>query len=135
MHIIAISQQLALLQRSIVGRLAIAAASRQHREKNIHPENILLTGDGFVKVTDFDCTCTENTNAFVRLQTPGLEYMPPEVAKYHFPAVHDGPKEERTDNPYTSAADVWAIGVMVYELLNHSLPFIAVCPSSPATCI
>ena len=50
--------------------------------RNICPENVLLTADGFVRVTDLDSMTWKGGMGYptaARLQEPSLEYMAPEV--------------------------------------------------------
>lgn len=50
--------------------------------RNINPDNILLTADGFIKVCDFDSCVWKRwgKETVGNLQTPSLEYMSPEVS-------------------------------------------------------
>ncbi len=81
--------------------------------RDIKPENLLFTGDGQLKVTDFgiakvvgggDVLATSNGDI---LGTPA--YMAPEQAE--------------GGDDLGPPADVYATGVMLYEMLSGSLPF------------
>jgi eukaryotic-like serine/threonine-protein kinase len=94
----------------------LAAAHRAgvvHRD--LKPANVMLTRDGQVKVLDFgiarflpdrDETSTRITGAGTLLGT--VAYMAPEQARGDGVAV---------------GADVWALGVIAYEMLAGRLPF------------
>jgi WD40 repeat protein/tetratricopeptide (TPR) repeat protein len=87
-----------------------------HREQVVHrdlkPGNVLLGGDGTPKVTDFGLAKKLDeqgqTRTGVVMGTPS--YMAPEQAA----------GENRAVGP---AADVWALGTILYELLTGRPPF------------
>ena len=97
--------------RQIAKALAAAhAAGIVHRD--VKPENVMVRDDGFVKVLDFglarllpravadsDATVTGGTDAGMVLGT--LRYMAPEQARAQ---------------PVDGAADVFALGLVLYEL-------------------
>lgn len=89
-----------------------AAHQRGILHRDIKPENLLFSANGQLKVTDFGIAKvvggndTMTTRAGEVLGTP--QYMAPEQAQ----AGELGP-----------ATDVYATGVMLYELLSGQLPF------------
>lgn len=92
------------------GLTAIHATGIVHRD--IKPQNVLIGDDGSVKVTDFGVVHVELDSG---LTTAGMTvgtatYMAPEQAQ---------------GSPVTPAADVYAVGVMLYEMVSGRVPFSA----------
>jgi beta-lactam-binding protein with PASTA domain/predicted Ser/Thr protein kinase len=93
----------------------LAALDHAHRHGIVHrdvkPENVLVTGDGTVKVADFGLA-----RAFAESrvsQAPGtvtgtVQYLAPEQ-------IQGEPADPRTD--------VYALGIVGYELLTGKVPF------------
>lgn len=89
--------------------------------RDIKPGNLLVRPDGTVKVTDFGIArAAEATSS--RTQTGTVlgtaYYMSPEAAR---------------GEPATAASDVYALGVVGYECLAGTRPFIATNPVAVAT--
>ncbi len=94
---------------SVAQGLARAHASGiVHRD--IKPGNVMITNDGFVKIVDFGLAKligrSRITGSGATLGT--IAYMSPEQAR-----------SEDSD----ARADIWALGVVLYEMLTGRLPF------------
>jgi len=78
--------------------------------RDIKPENILVDSKGRLKLTDFGWSNYYSVdNALPRFTTCGtLEYLPPEMV------------EERG---HDTAADIWCLGILLFEMLTGSTPF------------
>lgn len=98
------------------GLQAIHAAGIVHRD--IKPQNVLIGRDGIARVTDFGVAHVhEDTGLTTAGTTVGTAaYMAPEQAQA---------------GRVTEATDIYAVGVMLYEMLTGYLPFNA--PTAMAT--
>ncbi|WP_108836024.1 serine/threonine-protein kinase [Tateyamaria sp. Alg231-49] len=95
-----------ILKQMLAGLTAIHAAGIVHRD--MKPANVMLAEDDTVKLTDFgiaQLTSMEATNAGM-IGTPS--YMSPEQMMGH---------------PVDARADIYATGVMLYELLTGRKPY------------
>ncbi|HEX2739794.1 MAG TPA: Stk1 family PASTA domain-containing Ser/Thr kinase [Rubrobacter sp.] len=92
-----------------------AAHDRDVIHRDIKPHNILITGSGDVKVTDFGIARAASSSTMTRtghiLGT--AHYISPEQAM----GEHVGP-----------ASDLYSLGVVLYEMLTGELPFDADTP-------
>ena len=76
--------------------------------RDIKPANVMLTGDGMVKVTDFGTCYLTDADETQVFDVGTLPFMPPEHFKQRQPTVQ---------------SDIYAVGVMAYQLLTGALPF------------
>jgi len=80
--------------------------SRSVTFRDLKPENVLLTSKGYPKLIDFGCARKCDGRAFTLIGTP--HYMAPEVI---------------LGKGYRLSADVWSLGVCLYEFVCGPLPF------------
>ena len=95
-------------------QMCSALAHCHHNVRLLHrdlkPANIFISADGSLKIGDFGISrFLSNSGALAQTQCGTPLYMSPEMAR-----------GER----YTSAADVWAVGCIVYEMMALSSPWL-----------
>jgi serine/threonine-protein kinase len=108
-------------------RQTLAALAEAHSQNIVHrdlkPENIILepvrSGGDFVKVVDFGLAKMRAETQQPGITSPGIvcgtpEYMSPEQAR---------------GDPLDARSDLYAVGVILYQLLTGRLPFEAESPT------
>lgn len=76
--------------------------------RDIKPANVMLTADNVIKVMDFGTAYFIQSDETQVFDVGTLPYMPPE----HF-----------KKRPPTVQSDIYAVGVMTYQMLTGALPF------------
>ena len=79
--------------------------------RDLKPENVLFYKPGNnsrVIVTDFGLAKQFTSGSVLHTYCGTVQYLSPEITR---------------NNPYTNKCDVWAVGVMVYEMLCGQWPF------------
>jgi len=74
--------------------------------RDINPENLLIDEEGYVKLVDFSKAKVVPSRTFSIVGSP--HYMAPEVI---------------TGKGYGAAADLWSLGIMIYEFFCGGVPF------------
>jgi hypothetical protein len=94
--------------------LGLGAAHRRdivHRD--VKPQNVLVGRDGSIKLTFFGIASFSNEINAERLTTPGMTLG---TVQYYAP-------EQAQGEMVTPAADVYALGIVMYEMLTGRTPF------------
>ncbi|GIL62158.1 hypothetical protein Vafri_16424 [Volvox africanus] len=90
--------------------------------RDIKPENLLFTSDWGFRLADFGVSINMmEERAVTRAGT--ADYMAPEVERCPLKASPEENKED-ISLAYTTAVDVWSVGVLVYELLVGFPPMV-----------
>ena len=92
------------------------ALNHIHKKKIIHRDlksgNIFLTKSGLVKLGDFGISKGfKNTWEKARTKVGTPYYLSPEIIN---------------SKPYDSKSDIWALGVLIYEMMTFKMPFNAI---------
>jgi eukaryotic-like serine/threonine-protein kinase len=112
-------KSLELQQRLRLFLQVVNAVAYAHGKLIIHrdlkPANILVTGDGYVRLLDFGIAKLLDDDAArdSALTEFGPRALTPDYAS----------PEQINGEPLTVAADVYALGVLLYELLTDRLPY------------
>ncbi len=85
-------------------------AAHQHKiiHRDIKPQNVIISKEGKVKVTDFGIAKAASSNTITSNAMGSVHYISPEQARGGF-------SDEKSD--------IYSLGVTLYEMLNGSVPF------------
>jgi eukaryotic-like serine/threonine-protein kinase len=92
-----------------------AAHDRDVIHRDIKPHNILITGSGDVKVTDFGIARAASSSSMTR-------------TGHILGTAHYISPEQAMGEPVGPASDLYSLGVVLYEMLTGELPFDADTP-------
>ena len=78
--------------------------------RDIKPQNIMIEDDGRIKITDFGIAMALNATQLTQTNSVmgSVHYLPPEQA---------------SGRPATIKSDIYALGIMMYELITGNVPF------------
>ena len=76
--------------------------------RDIKPENLLIDSNFRIKLCDFGWSNVINKKTVRKSVCGTYEYMPPEVVN---------------EKPQTLKADLWSLGILLYEMLHGKAPF------------
>ncbi len=111
---------LGVAERVELFRHVCAAVQYAHQNLIVHrdikPANIMVTRDGTPKLLDFGIAkllSTDGLDQTIPLTRPAERLMTPEYAS----------PEQIRGEPVTTATDVYALGILLYELISGRRPF------------
>ncbi|CAD8110741.1 unnamed protein product [Paramecium primaurelia] len=99
-----------IIKQILLGIKYLHSMGIMHRD--IKPENIYLTSDDKIKIGDFGFSNYKGRRKTF-CGTP--EYMPPEIVQSQ--------ANKNYYNGYDERVDIWAIGILLFELCNDTVPF------------
>ncbi|MBA4327842.1 MAG: serine/threonine protein kinase [Polaromonas sp.] len=114
-HHLDAGQRFSLEQSLAMMRELLSALEYAHRQSIVHrdvkPANLLIEADGRVKLTDFGVARIQDSGEVTRTQgsmVGTLKYMSPEQVQ---------------GQPIDARADLFAVGIVLYQLLTGKRPF------------
>jgi eukaryotic-like serine/threonine-protein kinase len=109
-------ERTAEILRQVAAALAFAHASHNRTvHRDLKPDNVMLVeepdGSKRVKVVDFGIAkVLSSTEGSMVSRVMGTPY-------------YEAPEQSKRESPINGSADIYALGVMLYEMLTGSLPF------------
>ena len=76
--------------------------------RDLKPQNILLSNNYDIKITDFGFATYYNDNTIINTLCGSPMYMAPEII---------------TRNGYNHKSDLWSVGIILYEMIHGYTPF------------
>src|SRR5262249_24198316 len=109
-----------------ISRQIIAALAAAHEKGIVHrdlkPGNIKIKPDGSVKVLDFGLAKLGGTPTVHMDDSPTISTMSTQAGMILGTAAYVSPEQAR-GKPVDKRADIWAFGVVLYEMLTGRQPF------------
>jgi serine/threonine protein kinase len=109
--------------------LSVAEALREAHSlgivhRDLKPENVIASPDGRVRVVDFGLAkmIGQVEAAFADTPMPTASQIATRVGSHVGTPLYMAP-EQWVNDPITTATDVWALGVMLHEMLTGKVPF------------
>lgn len=106
--------------------------------RDLKPENVLIDQHGHCRVSDFDLAIEKDRPGTREPLVGTAEYISPEILKTveaKTPKGEPGPDVETCDSSaVTEAADVWVLGLMLFEMLHGYAPFSRKANETLASC-
>ena len=78
--------------------------------RDLKSANILLSAPDLIKIADLGVSTALETRQLAKTQIGTPLYLAPEIWK---------------NRPYNQKCDIWSLGVILYEMMNFSYPFLA----------
>jgi serine/threonine protein kinase len=119
-HVLEVEQAVTIAHDVALGLGAAHRRSIVHRD--VKPQNIMLSSDGVIKLTDFGIASMYKDISAERLTTTGMTLG---TVQYYAP-------EQAQGEIVKPAADVYALGIVLYEMLTGKPPFDGDTPVSVA---
>lgn len=108
-----------------IAEALFAAHEKQITHRDLKPGNIKVKDDGLVKVLDFGLAKIGNTPTAAPLdseESPTLSMTLTQAGMILGTAAYMSPEQAR-GKPVDARADIWAFGVVLYEMLTAQRPF------------
>ena len=91
--------------------------------RDLKPENILFGSDGAAKITDFGLAVAFKADVFLEDEAGPGSSTPERGPSFGGTAHYMAPEQFRSFDDVDARADIYALGVVLYEMLAQRLPF------------